>query len=430
LQFEEKNCILLKNIYLGDSMESSRAKRILTPTVLIAALGYFVDLFDITLFGVVRGPSMMALGITKMEDLLQVGVKLYNYQMGGMLIGGIFWGILGDKKGRHTVLYSSILMYSVANILNAFVTNVWQYEALRFLAGVGLAGELGAAVTLVSESLSKEDRGYATTLIATLGMIGSLCAALVGKFFPWQTAYLIGGGLGLLLLAARLKSFDSEMFKALVHKKVARGNIKILFKPKKALRYMCSVAVGLPIYFITAILLTCAPEVTSGLNLSGTVTAADALIYGSIGLAVGDLVSGLMSQWMKSRRKAIFVFLLIALVTMIVYTQSVGATPSFIYLLCFILGTCAGYWAVLVTTAAEQFGTEIRSTVATSVPNFVRGSGMIMATSFLILKSFQVSIINSVLIIGGSVFAISFIALFILRETYGTDLDYLEEHVD
>ena len=407
-------------------MSDSRLKRILTPTVLIAALGYFVDLFDITLFGVVRGPSMLALGITKMEDLIQIGVKLYNCQMGGMLLGGIFWGIIGDKKGRHIVLYSSILMYSLANLLNGFITSVWQYELLRFIAGVGLAGELGAAVTMVSESLNKEDRGYATTLVATLGMLGSLCAALVGKYFAWNHAYWVGGGLGLLLLAARFKSFDSEMFKALTHKKIIRGNIKLLFKPQRALRYLSSVAVGIPIYFITAILLTLAPEVTSELHLTGKVTAPDALIYGSIGLALGDLLSGLVSQWLKSRKKAIALFLSIALLTMFIYINSSGRTPTFIYGLCLILGTTAGYWAVLVTTAAEQFGTDIRSTVATSVPNFVRGSGMIIASTFLFLKP-HFTISQTVLIIGTGVFAISFLSLFILQETYGKDLDFLED---
>ncbi len=406
-------------------MEKNVWSRILTPTVLIAALGYFVDLFDITLFGVVRVASLQAIGVTSMEDMISVGVRLYNYQMGGMLLGGIFWGILGDKKGRHTVLYSSILMYSLANLLNAFVTTVWQYEVLRFIAGVGLAGELGAAVTLVSESLSKEDRGYATTFIATLGMIGSLCAALVGKYFAWNHAYMIGGFLGLALLAARLKSFDSDMFKQLLNKKVERGNLKILFTPKRAIRYICSVAVGIPIYFITAILLTLAPEVTSELKLTGPVTAADALIYGSIGLALGDFASGLVSQWLKSRRKAIFIFLLIALIAIVVYTQAVGRSPQYIYWLCLILGTCAGYWAVLVTTAAEQFGTEIRSTVATSVPNFVRGSGMIIATSFLYLKP-HFSVIQCVQIVGAVVFTIGFISLMILKETFGRDLDFIE----
>jgi putative MFS transporter len=406
----------------------SRFNRIMTPTVIIAALGYFVDMFDITLFGVVMLGSIQALGVTAIPEILSVGVKLYNYQMGGMLLGGIFWGILGDKKGRHVVLYSSILMYSLANILNAFVTTQGQYEFLRFLAGVGLAGELGAAVTMVAESLSKEDRGYATTLVATLGMIGSLCAALVGKFFPWNHAYLIGGCLGLVLLAARFKSFDSKMFKALQHKKIVRGDVTLLLKPKKALRYLCSVVVGIPIYFITAILLTMAPLVTGELKLTGVITAADALIYGSIGLAVGDLASGLLSQYMKSRKKAIALFLSIALVTMIVYTKSVGASPAFFHFLCFILGTCAGYWAVLVTAAAEQFGTDLRSTVATSVPNFVRGSGMIIASSFVALKDYF-TILNTVLIIGGICFAMAFVALFILKETYGKDLDFLESDV-
>lgn len=407
-------------------MNRSRIARILTPTVIISALGYFVDMFDITLFGVVRVASMQALGVTSVEDMIQTGVKLYNWQMGGMLIGGVFWGILGDKKGRHTVLYSSILMYSLANILNGFVTEIWQYEALRFIAGVGLAGELGAAVTLVSESLNKEDRGLATTLIATLGMMGSLCAALVGKYFEWNHAYIVGGVLGLMLLAARFKSFDSEMFKKLKHSNVKRGNIKLLFTPKRARLYLSAVFVGVPIYFITAILMTLAPEVTSELHLTTPVTAADALIYGSIGLAVGDLASGLLSQWVRSRKKAIGAFLLTALALMIVYTHSYGASDTFIYMLCFFLGTCAGYWAVLVTTAAEQFGTDIRSTVATTVPNFVRGSGMIIATSFLWIKP-HFTILNSVLIIGSVVFTLALISLFFLKETFGRDLDFLEE---
>lgn len=404
----------------------SRFKRIMTPTVLIAALGYFVDMFDITLFGVVMLGSIMSLGITDMGEILGTGVKLYNFQMLGMLLGGIFWGILGDKKGRHVVLYSSIFMYSMANILNAFVTNVTQYEILRFLAGVGLAGELGAAVTMVAESLNKEDRGYATTLVATLGMIGSLCAALVGKYFAWNHAYLIGGILGIILLVARFKSFDSEMFKALQHKKVVRGNVKLFLQPKRALRYLSSVAVGIPIYFITAILLTMAPAVTSELNLpGGPISSADALIWGSIGLALGDLLSGLLSQWLKSRKKAIFIFMSVALATMIVYTRAYGASASFMHMLCLILGTCAGYWAVLVTTAAEQFGTDIRSTVATSVPNFVRGTGMVIASSFLWLKP-HFTIMQCVLIIGAVVFIIGFTSLLILKETYGKDLDFLE----
>ena len=406
-------------------MSQSRLQSILTPTVMIAALGYFVDMFDITLFGVVRGASVKALGITSVDEMISVGIKLYNCQIGGMLIGGIIWGIIGDKKGRHIVLYSSILMYSLANIGNAFVTNVTQYEILRFLAGVGLAGELGAAVTMVSESLSKEDRGYATTLVATLGMLGSLCAALIGKYFEWNHAYLVGGALGLLLLAARFKSFDSEMFKSLQKKQIVRGDVKLLFKPSRALRYLSSVAVGIPIYFITAILLTLAPEVTSTLNLTGPVTAADALIYGSIGLAAGDLLSGLLSQRLKSRKKAIVAFLLLALVSGITYTQSYGSSPQFIYVICLLLGTAAGYWAVLVTTAAEQFGTDIRSTVATSVPNFVRGSGMIIASSFLALKA-HFAILDSVLIIGATVFTIAFLALWLLKETYGRDLDFIE----
>lgn len=407
------------------SETKSKFFRIINPTVLIAALGYFVDLFDITLFGAVRTSSLKSLGLTDPNQILEAGVRLYNWQMGGMLIGGVLWGILGDKKGRVSVLYGSILMYSLANIANAFVGSVWQYEVLRFLAGVGLAGELGAAVTLVSEVMSKEDRGYGTTVVATLGMLGSMSAAFAGKLLDWNYAYILGGVLGLSLLAARLRSFDSEMFEHLKQKKVKMGNVGLLLAPRRALRYLSSVAIGVPIYFITAIFLTLAPEITSELNIQGTVTAPDALIYGSVGLAVGDLVSGLVSQWMGSRKKAIALFLGLAMTLIYFYTHAHGATPQFIYFLCLGLGTCAGYWAVLVTTAAEQFGTDIRSTVATSVPNFVRGSGMLVATSFIYLKSHYTKI-DSALIIAGVCFGLALLALLVLHETYGKNLDFIE----
>lgn len=399
---------------------------VLNTTVLVSALGYFVDMFDITLFGAVRGPSLLALGITDLQQTLEISVRLYNWQMGGMLIGGLIWGIIGDKVGRASVLYGSILMYSVANIANAFVQTVPQYELARFVAGIGLAGELGAAITLVSEVLSKEDRGYGTTFVATLGMLGGAAAALTGKYLPWNYAYILGGILGLLLLVARIKSFESEMFKKFKTQKVKMGNWKLLLVPHRALKYFCMVALGIPIYFITAILLTLAPELTHELKLQSAVTAPDALIYGTLGLALGDLLTGLSSQLLKSRKKSVGLSLLLALGLMFLYLNANGATAFYIYSLCFGLGICAGYWAVLITTAAEHFGADIRATVATSVPNFVRGTGMIMASSFVALRAHYTSL-QTVLILGLSVFGIALLALWMLEETYGKNLDFIEE---
>jgi putative MFS transporter len=404
---------------------SNSVFRFFNATVLVSALGYFVDMFDISLFAAVRTPSLISLGIVDPDQLLNLGVRLYNCQMIGMLLGGLVWGILGDKKGRVTVLYGSILLYSLGNIGNAFVQSVFQYEVFRFIAGFGLAGELGAAVTLVSEVMKKEDRGYGTTIVATLGMLGSVAAALSGKFLDWRHAYLLGGGLGLLLLFSRMKMFDSDIFKDMKEKKIPLGDLRLLLRPARLGRYLSTIAIGIPIYFITGIILTFAPELTSELSLTGPVTAADALLYGSFGLAAGDLLSGLLSQQMKSRKKTVLLFLLMAMSLIYVYTKSEGVAPVAIYFLSFGLGTCAGYWAVLVTIAAEQFGTNMRSTVATSVPNFVRASGMISVSSFVILKE-HFTKIESAMILGGVIFAVALFALSFLQETYGKDLDFVE----
>ncbi|MBI4060676.1 MAG: MFS transporter [Elusimicrobia bacterium] len=400
-------------------------RRLLNPTVLVAGLGYFVDMFDITLFGAVRTASLRALGIVDHARSLEIGIRLFNAQMIGMLLGGLLWGILGDKKGRVTVLYGSILLYSLANLANAFVTNVETYMFLRFLAGFGLAGELGAAVTLVSEGMSKEDRGYGTTIVATLGMGGSVAAALAGKYLAWNHAYFLGGVLGLLLLISRARLFDSGMFRSLREKKVPLGSVALLLRRERLPRYLAAIAVGVPIYFITGILLTLSPELTADMNLSAPVTAADALFYGSIGLAMGDMASGLLSQWMKSRKRAIALFLAAALALIQVYVNARGFSAPAFYAVCFGLGGCAGFWAVLVTTAAEQFGTNIRSTVATSVPNFVRGSAVLTATAFLALKD-HFGQIGGLRILTFVCFGIAFAGLWVLEETYGKNLDYAE----
>lgn len=400
-------------------------RKFLNGTVVVAGLGYFVDMFDITLFGAVRTASLRALGVTDVAQSLEIGIRLFNCQMIGMLLGGLLWGVLGDKRGRVTVLYGSILLYSLANLANAFVTNIEAYMLLRFLAGIGLAGELGAAVTLVSEGMSKEDRGYGTTIVATLGMCGSVAAALAGKYLAWDHAYLLGGMLGLLLLASRVKLLDSGMFRSLKEKSVPLGSVAMLLKPKRFARYAACIAVGVPIYFITGVLLSLSPELTTDLHLTGVVTAPDALFYGSIGLALGDMASGLFSQRMRSRKRAIGLFLLVALALIQVYTTAHGFSPRTFYAICFGLGCCAGFWAVLVTTAAEQFGTNIRSTVATSVPNFVRGSAILTTLAFLSLKD-HFTRIDSLRLLTLACFGLAFAGLWVLEETYGKNLDYVE----
>jgi putative MFS transporter len=402
-------------------------KELMHTSVIVSALGYFVDIYDLVLFSIVRKPSLESLGVTG-PQLLDDGVFLINMQMGGMLLGGLLWGILGDKRGRISVLFGSILLYSIANILNAFVTDVQTYAILRFIAGVGLAGELGAAVTLVSESLSKENRGYATALIAGVGVSGAIAAGLVAKYLDWQAAYIIGGLLGLALLGLRIKMFESPMFRQMDkgNARIRRGQFLMLWtNASRCSRYLASILIGLPIWFVVGVLVTFAPEITQQLGATGPVSAANGIMWAYGGLVLGDLGSGFLSQLLRSRKKVVFGFLMALTLLMLTYLNSYGQSPAYYYGLCFLLGIAAGYWAVFVTVAAEQFGTNLRATVATTVPNFVRGLLVPMTLAF---QSLQVSLglKTSALTVGLVAVGIAFFAAFTLEETYGKDLNFME----
>lgn len=394
--------------------------------VVVAALGYFVDIYDLLLFSIVRITSLRSLGVAE-EDLMSTGEFLIQSQMFGLLVGGIIWGIMGDKRGRLSVLFGSILLYSLANIGNGFVTTVDQYALLRFIAGIGLAGELGAGITLVSEVLSKELRGYGTTIVASVGLMGAVLANIVARTFDWQVAYFIGGGLGLLLLIARVSIFESGMYEKLKTKNVKRGNFLQLFTNRDRLqRFVSCIFIGLPIWFVIGILISFSPEFAKALGVTGTIVAGDAVMFSYIGLAVGDLSSGLISQWLKSRRKVVLLYILITLVFILLYLFNPSDSPAVFYLICFGLGVGTGYWALFVTIAAEQFGTNLRSTVATSVPNFIRGTVVPLVALFSLLRP-VLGITWGAFVVGSFTVFISLIALKFLNETFARDLNFLEE---
>ncbi len=403
----------------------THSKRSVFLTVLISALGYFVDIYDLLLFGIVRIPSLRALGVPE-EQMLEVGVRLLNFQMAGMLLGGIIWGVLADLRGRRSVLFGSILMYSLANIANAYVPNPEVYAWLRFIAGIGLAGELGAAITLVSEVMSKEMRGYGTSIVAGVGILGAVLASVIGDMFDWRVAYLVGGGMGLALLALRAGLLESSMFHSMKEKAMSRGQFHQLFlKPQTFFRYMCCIVIGVPVWFVIGVLITFGPELAKALSVEGVVTGSKCIMWAYIGLSVGDISSGILSQQLRSRKKAVAAFLTMTLALILVYVN-VQAWSSFsFYALCTALGFSVGYWAVFVTIGAEQFGTNIRATVATTVPNFVRGSVVPITLSFQALRA-PYGEIQAVLIVGIAVMLLAFTALYFLRETFGKDLDYYE----
>jgi MFS family permease len=401
-------------------------KQILRPPVIIAALGYFVDIYDLLLFSIVRVPSLRALGVGG-EALLRDGIFLINIQMAGLLTGGILWGILGDKRGRLSVLFGSILLYSLANLANGFVTTVPQYAVLRFIAGVGLAGELGAGITLVAEILPKEIRGYGTTLVAAVGLFGAVLAYFVAKLTDWQVAYWIGGGLGLCLLLLRYSVAESGMFAEVRDKKVERGNFFILFSRRPLLtNYLRCILIGLPIWFVIGILVTFSPEFAVSMNLSDAIDAGKAVMCCYIGLSLGDLSSGMLSQALKSRKKVVLIFLLLTATAMAVYLTSTSLSTTAFYTRCFFLGFAIGYWALFVTIAAEQFGTNIRATVATTVPNFVRGTVVPLTLAFEWLRISH-SMIFSAWVVGGASLVISALALWKMKETFGKDLQFIEK---
>jgi MFS family permease len=392
--------------------------------ILVAALGYFVDIIDLFLFSVLRVPSLKALGVPD-DQLLSQGIVLLNSQMAGLLIGSLFWGILGDRKGRVSVLYGSILLYSLATFANGFVASVETYAVLRFFAGIGLSGELGVAITLVCEAMPREKRGLGTTIVAGFGLCGGVAASLLAENFEWSTCYKIGGGAGLLLLLLRLGLRDSELFRSVLNMK-GRGNLlAILRRPPRLAKYLLLILAGLPIWFVAGILMVFSPELGKELGVQGEVRASQAVLYSYIGVAIGDFMSGLLSQWLKSRKQALFVFLVAVAAAIACYLGVSGETLPTFYVICFGLGISTGYWAVLITTASEHFGTDLRATVTTTVPNFIRASTIPLTFLFQQLSA-HTSKLQSAAGVGTLALVLAFISVWFLDETFDKSLAFTE----
>ena len=394
--------------------------------VLVAALGYFVDIYDLILFNVVKNASLSALGFTG-EELERNGIILFNWQMTGMLIGGIIWGVLGDKKGRVKVLFGSIIMYSLANIANGFVNDITSYAIIRFIAGVGLAGELGAGITLVSETMTKENRGYGTMLIVTFGALGAVLAALVADEFTWRIAYYAGGVMGLVLLALRIGTYESGMFHHLRYSKAKRGRFSDLFSDYSRLKkYIYCIFIGLPIWYVIGVLIALSNKFGAINNVEGTIVIGTSIMFAYIGLSAGDLICGIASQLLRSRKKVVMAYLFLTMMLTLIFLFARNISYFWFNVLCFALGAASGYWALFVTIASEQFGTNLRATVTTTVPNFVRGAVVPITLSFKWLEH-SLGSITSALVVGMGCTVLAFIAVMNIEETFGKDLDYYEK---
>ncbi|MBL9149209.1 MAG: MFS transporter [Phycisphaerae bacterium] len=413
---------------------SGRPRKVVILAVLVAALGYFVDLYDLVLFTAVWKPSLEALGVAP-EKIAETGKLLLNLQLTGLMVGGITWGILGDKRGRLTVLFGSIVTYSLANLLNAFVTNVEVYAVLRFVAGFGLAGELGAGITLVSELLDTKRRGVGTTIVASVGLAGAIAAGLVSSALlswdplnGWRTAYGIGGAMGLLLLALRVGVLESGLFQNVKQVDVLRGDVRmLLWPPQRFARFALVILVGMPIWFAGGVLFVFSPLIGGHLGLDPAPTAAMTVMWAYIGVVLGDLCSGLLSQFVKRRKPVIALFLLLYAGAIWLLLSNGGRSLTAFYGLMCLVGATTGYWVLFVTVASEQFGTNLRSTVTTSAPNFVRGSAVIVTQIWFVAGGREASSsTTATMLVGFGCIAIGLLSLWMLDETFHRDLDYLE----
>jgi len=408
--------------------QSKIPERILSATVIVAALGYFVDIYDLILFGIVKEPSLRDIGVLD-EDMFAVGTHLLNMQMIGMLLGGIIWGVLGDKKGRLSTLFLTILLYSLANIANGFVQTEQQYAVLRFIAGVGLAGELGVGITLVSEVLSKESRGIGTSIVAGVGIAGAVLSFLVADWFDWRTAYFVGGGLGLLLLILRVSVHESGMFKKTKTQSVSKGNFFMLFtNSKRTRKYIATILIGIPVwYVISQMVINSGTYAKEALGIVEKISGAKAVVLHYIGASVGSMVFGLLSHYLKSRKKVILIANASLALFVFLFFFMKGVSANIFYLNITLMGVAmGGLWAVFMSSASEQFGTNLRATVTTTAPNFVRGTTVLISWAILSLKV-HFDLWTAGLIVGIICLVLSFVALLALDETHGKELDYFEE---
>lgn len=410
-------------------MESKRALRW---TVAVAALGYFVDIYDLQLFNIVSKSSLLGLGITDPHTLEEWDYLLFLWQMGGMLVGGLLWGWLGDTKGRRNILFGSILLYSLANIANAFVTTTEMYSVVRFIAGLGLAGELGAAITLVSELMEKEKRGLGTMIVVTMGALGAVAAVFISKINwqiagleNWQLSYIIGGVLGLLLLGLRMGTFESNTFTETQQMDIKRGRWTMLFATKeRALRYLACITIGLPVWYCVGILIKFSKKFALLDHLE--IEVSTAIVFTYLGLSFGDLLSSLISQYLKSRKKTVFIYLILTVGVVSYYLYGPSSSANLFYFLCFMIGTGTGYWALFVSMSAELFGTNLRATVASTTPNFVRGAVVPMVLTFKAWEP-MLGMTGAATALGIISLGLAFWGVSHLEESFAKDLNFHEE---
>lgn len=418
---------------MNETAVTNKPHRIFSLAVVVAALGYFVDIYDLLLFTIVREPSLKDLGVdlTNAKAVITASTTIINWQMVGLLIGGILWGVMGDKKGRLSVLFGSILLYSIANFITGYVSTIEHYAYARFFAGIGLAGELGAGITLVSELLPKAKRGIGTSLVAGIGLFGAVFAYFTYEATKdWRLCYKIGGALGVALLILRIRVAESGMFNEVKNKGVSRGNLLLFFNNAHRFRkYILAILIGLPTWYVIGVLVNLSNRFAEAFYGPNHVNSGRAIMYAYAAIAIGDITVGLVSQYFKSRKKALYLFYALTILSGILFFSSWNSNDERMYTICTVLGFSTGFWAIFVTMGAEQFGTNLRATAATTIPNMVRGALPLINMLFkdVFQDSWKWSLVKSGVVTGIIVMSITLVSAFFTEETFHKDLNYVEE---
>lgn len=398
--------------------------------VIVGALGFFVDIYDLQVFAITRIASLKELGVA--EDAAKaVGESIINWQMIGLVIGGLAWGVLGDKRGRKSVLFGSIFLYSVATIANGFVQDVSTYTILRFVAGLGLAGELGASITLTSEMLPKEKRGISSAIIATSGVMGTIVAWFVHDISQdWRLCYYIGGGMGLALLFLRMSVMDSRLYSSVKKEGVQMGSLLMIFNNRERIaRYFRAILIGLPVWYVIGILITFSNEFAKQFGISGF-DQPRSLMLQYVALAFGDMSAGFLANYLRSRKKTLYIYYsILTLFIILFFVLKGGGSAANMYLLCMGLGFGAGISVLYITMSAEQFGTNLRATAAISIPNLVRGFLVPMLLLFQLLRSKMMfdNYVMAAWIVGIVVLLCGWLAVYYTKETFGKEMDFVEK---
>ncbi|MFN8346400.1 MAG: MFS transporter [Spirosomataceae bacterium] len=406
-------------------MKPSAYRALFTLPVIVSALGFFVDVYDLLIFSIVRLPSLQSLGYSEAE-VSKIGTFIFNCQQAGLLAGGILWGIIGDKKGRLSVLFGSIIMYSLANIACGFVQEPNTYALLRFVAGMGLSGEIGAAMTLVTEIVPKEIRSLGPTLVAGVGYLGAGVAYYTQEWFDWRTAYFVGGGMGVLLLFLRISVFESGLFLQLKEKSVSRGNYLYFlsgWQPFK--KYMQCVMIGIPTWFVVGILGTFGNEFGKALGIAEGISPGKCVMFIYLGLTAGDFFSGPLSHRLQSRRAAIGYLMAAGAIFAGIYLYGGVTSSTTLYVICFLSGICTGYIGLYLMMVAELYGTNLRATATTSVPSIVRGMAIPMTLAFQAFKP-SLGALGGAALLGVICYGVALYSLYKTKETFGKELDFVE----